>query len=118
MGYVFNLNFFFCRVAGITLQAGQRAKVLDSPLLAAYFCLKIGIDCISFLNYSPKQTAPSSPLFWGLPACSAAAVKLSHQSTSGLSWQDLWRHQTAPGCLCNTRVASRCLHLSEEPEQF
>lgn len=63
MGYVFNLNFFFCRVAGITLQAGQRAKVLDSPLLAAYFCLKIGIDCISFLNYSPKQTASNCTIF-------------------------------------------------------
>lgn len=63
MGCVFNLNFFFCHVAGVTLQAGQRAEVLDSPLLAVNFCLKIGINCISFLNYSPKQTASNHTNF-------------------------------------------------------
>lgn len=63
MDCVFNLNFFFCHAAGVTLQAGQRAEVLDSPLLAAYFCLKIGINCISFLNYSPKQTASNHSTF-------------------------------------------------------
>lgn len=63
MGCVFNLNFFFCHATGVTLQAGQRAELLDSPLLAAFFCLKIGINCISFLNYSPKQTASNHTTF-------------------------------------------------------
>lgn len=111
----------FRPVAAVTLQAGQRGRGTRLPTAGHVpsFCLKIGTDCISFLNYSLEQTAlnyTASPLALGFTSacvllqqkCSPAAdpcFRFGFGRTRGAV--------RAPGSLRDARVALFCcLQLS------
>lgn len=73
----------FHPVAAVTLQAGQRGRGTRLPTAGRVpsFCLKIGTDCISFLNYSLEQTElnyTASPLALGF---SSACVLLQQKGS-------------------------------------